>query len=160
MEGVWVQRDGAGAIVGRFANRQPGEAEEYLAEGSAELAALEVAAGLEADCAAIDAERDRRLAGGWFDKVTGKSFALDGRARTDFGTVATAALAELVAPTGARFALIPIDNDTLSGLAATETLRILRGAFGYGSALVLHARDLKNQVLAGGHPDTSTGWPV
>jgi len=39
----YVQRDKAGAITGRFANAQPGYAEEFLAEDHPEIAALEKA---------------------------------------------------------------------------------------------------------------------
>ena len=39
----FIQRNAAGAIIGRFANRQPGFAEEFLSDDSQELVTVELA---------------------------------------------------------------------------------------------------------------------
>lgn len=58
----YVQRDGQGAIVGRFARPQPGYAEEFVADDAAEHVLL---AAKGAKRAAIDAQFAARLAAGF-----------------------------------------------------------------------------------------------
>ena len=111
---------------------------------------------------AIDAERDFRLAGGYHDAVTGETFQT-GDDRSLMRLIAIGAAAGLAVlggtPNATGFKVITAGNDTLNLTAAAAsaliTGRIMAWVLGTGE----HARALKDQILAGGHPDTSAGWP-
>lgn len=107
----------------------------------------------------IDALCTAKLDAGYSDAVTGKVFQTDDVSRANFTGAAAACLAALATSNPMTFDLIPKDNQTITGLSATACLAILMRMFGWVSATVIYARDLKNQILAGQNPDITAGWP-
>lgn len=112
------------------------------------------------EIAAVTADRDRRLSEGYADAVTGKTFQADPASRANLSGLGSAALALIVLGQGTSpLQIIPADNDTIT-LPATEMLALLQGRFfPWVAGHFTHANDLKQQIRAGEHPDTSAGWP-
>jgi hypothetical protein len=107
----------------------------------------------------VDAFRDTRLAAGFADAVTGKAWQADTVSVGRLAAVGASALAAIVAQQSPQFTLTAADNTQIV-LSATDTLALLNGRmFGWVSATINYARALKNQILAGGTPDITAGWP-
>jgi len=130
---------------------------------SAEELSAQITAARDAKVTAIQAERDRRLRAGALHQ--GKRFAMDGDSRTDQGGMATtAALVQLGAlpwPESYAQGWISLDNTRLplptpqDGIALAATVAVTY------SALIQHARDLKDAALAGDPASVNhtAGWP-
>lgn len=110
----------------------------------------------------IDKVRDARLAAGYADTTTGKTWQCDPLSMTKW--TALAAKAGLLIATNANgtvLQLIAADN-TIIQLSPAETYALLgTRVFGWVEATMIYARQLKDQVLAGNPPaDINAGWPV
>ena len=108
----------------------------------------------------VDAYRDKRLAAGFADAATGKTFQCDATSRgflTALGAAAGLALSVSPQPT---FVIISADNTTVT-LNATDTYSLINSRImPWVSATMLYARTLKNQIVAGNPPaDITVGWP-
>ena len=115
--------------------------------------------------AQIDAERDRRLAAGFADTAaagTGKTFQCDPLSIDKWNAIGSAAGLSIVMNTlpVPSFTLIAADNSTIV-LTPVQAYALLQGrVMPWVSATVLHARDLKDLILAGTPPaDITQGWP-
>lgn len=110
---------------------------------------------------AIDTFKTNRLANGFVDATTGKTFQADDGSIAKLGCVGSSALAaKLANDTTTMFDLIAKDNSTLS-LNATDTFNLLNGRMmPWVSATMFYARTLKNDVDANNPPaDYTQGWP-
>ncbi len=129
-----------------------------------EAAGNAIAAYPPAPLAAADvtAARDARLAAGFADPVTGKTFQCDPVSQgkwTAVGTVAGLAIAMGDSPLP-DFALIAADNSIVA-LTAGDALALVKDRIiPWVSATMLFARTLKDAIEAGNPPqDVAAGWP-
>lgn len=108
----------------------------------------------------VDRFRDARLAIGFTDATTGKTWQCDDSSLikwSGIGASAGVALALQQAPT---FAVWGTDNQPLALTAAQAFALFNARLLPWVSATMAHARDLKNAILAGIQPaDITQGWP-
>lgn len=100
----------------------------------------------------------------------GKSIALDDRSRTDLGGMATTAVLSMsgAIPWPGSYALgwIAQDNERLPLPTPQDGVALAAAVAQRYAALVQHARDLKDAILAAGDIETvlgvdiNAGWPV
>lgn len=115
--------------------------------------------------AEIDGYRDARLAAGYADATTGKTWQCDDRSIARWTAIAASVqpwalgLTQTIAPTLPP--LIAADNTAVT-LSAADAYALLQGRImAWVSATVLYARTLKDQVDAGAPPaDITVGWPT
>lgn len=108
----------------------------------------------------VDTFRDARLATGFVDATTGKTFQCDAGSRgflTAIGASAQGTLAMSPQPT---FQIISADNSVVA-LSSTAAYALTNGRImPWVSATMLYARTMKNNILAGNPPaDITQGWP-
>ncbi|MBP2302511.1 DUF4376 domain-containing protein [Azospirillum picis] len=113
---------------------------------------------------AINAERDRRLALGV--EHGGKTFGTDVQTRTDLGGMATTAALVLAGaltwPDSYAQGWIASDNSRLPLPTPQDGVALAAAVAGTYSAIVQHARDVKDAALASDDPesiDHLSGWP-
>lgn len=113
-------------------------------------------------CDQVDAFRDSRLAAGFSDATTAKTFACDPFSIGKWDAIGSSAgLAILMQGASApSFQLIPTDNSIVT-LSAVDTFSLLNGrVMPWVSATFLYGRQMKNNILAGNPPaDIKQGWP-
>ncbi|HEY4723122.1 MAG TPA: hypothetical protein VII92_14810 [Anaerolineae bacterium] len=113
-------------------------------------------------CANVNAERDRRLAAGFADAVTGKTWQCDALSQgkwTAIGASAGLAMVMQIDPPP-TFELIAADNSIVT-LSALEAFTLTNGRImPWVSATMLYARAMKNLIAAETPPaDIAAGWP-
>jgi hypothetical protein len=109
----------------------------------------------------VNAIRDQRLAAGFADPITGKTFQADADSIGRLGAVGAAAGLELVSNTtpAPSFQIIAADNAVVT-LPPGGAFALLNGRMmPWVSATMLYARQLKDQIVAGQAPDITAGWP-
>ena len=106
--------------------------------------------------------RNDRLAAGYDDSVTGKTWQCDDSSVGKWTVISASAGISMLAGQSPepRFDLIAADNTKVT-LTATEVFDLFnRRVMPWVSATMLRARDLKNMAIAGTAPDDLTkGWP-
>jgi hypothetical protein len=155
--------DGNGPIIGYWnadiLGSQP--AADQLASVATQAQALGDAAALVTSRAAVDALREAHLASGFTDSTTGKTLQADTASTVNWTAMASSAFIamSLAVSPAPQFVLICSDNSQLV-LGPSDTLSLLNGRMmPWVSAVFLHARSLKDQLIAGGTPDITQGWP-
>ncbi|MCM8736019.1 DUF4376 domain-containing protein [Azospirillum sp. A1-3] len=129
-----------------------------------EVLAANLDARRAAKVAAITAERDRRLALGV--QHAGKVFPTDALTRTDLGGMATTAALVLAGalewPDSYAQGWISADNSRLPLPTPQDGVALAAAVAGAYSAIVQHARDVKDAALVSDDPesiDHLSGWP-
>lgn len=106
--------------------------------------------------------RDARLAGGYQDTITGKTFECDDRSIGKWTPIsASAGIAKLSGQSPEpEFDLITADNSVVT-LTATEVFDLFNlRVMPWVSDTILYARTLKDKAIAGTAPaDLTKGWP-
>lgn len=110
----------------------------------------------------VDAFRDARLAAGYADTTTGKTYQADPTSialLTPIGAAAGLAVTMATSPPP-NFEIIAADNSIVT-LSTADTYALLHGRImPWVSATMLYARTLKNAIAAGNPPtDVTAGWP-
>jgi hypothetical protein len=108
----------------------------------------------------VDVERDKRLAKGYVDAVTGKTYQCDQRSQVFLTAIGASAGLSLTMSPQPAFPLITADNSVVN-LSATDAYSLINGrVMPWVSQTVLYARTLKDQIVAGTPPaDITQGWP-
>lgn len=109
----------------------------------------------------VNSIRDQRLAAGFVDATTSKTIQCDDRSIGKLGAMGSAAgLAIVMAMDPApQFNIVTADN-TIITLTPAQTFALLQGrVMPWVSGTWLYARTLKDQIIAGGSPDITAGWP-
>lgn len=107
----------------------------------------------------VDAERDRRLAEGFADPVTGKTYQCRERDVSNWTAMATDAGFCLINNETKSFPIITADNSEII-LSEQDVFDLFRNrVMPWVSNMYRHARTLKDQILAGETPDITQGWP-
>lgn len=109
--------------------------------------------------AQVDRVRNERLDAGFADPVTAKTFQCDARSRgflTALGASAGILMSLSSPPT---YELIASDNTTLTLTAADTFALINNRIMAWVTQTIIYSRSLKDQILAGGTPDLTQGWP-
>jgi hypothetical protein len=116
----------------------------------------------DAICSQIDAFRDARLATGYADAVTGKTWQCDPVSVGRWDALATQSFIAIQGGQGASLMipLIAADN-SITTHTATDTYALFSDRVApWVQATVIYARTMKNSVLAGNPPaDITQGWP-
>lgn len=152
-----------GAVVTEYAGSQLGNPDVTPPAGYTEIADTDTryAAWLALPKGeAVDTFRDTRLATGFADAVTGKTFQCDMNSLTFWTAIGASAQGSLSAVPAPEFVIIAADNTTVSlGPAAAYALTNGR-IMPWVSLTMLYARTMKNNILAGNPPaDITQGWP-
>lgn len=113
-------------------------------------------------CARVSAFCIARLAAGYADATTGKTWQCDNDSVTKWNALASSAgfaTAFNVSP-APTFELIAADNSVLA-LPATDIFALFNSrVLPWVSETILYARAMKNSILAGTPPaDITAGWP-
>jgi hypothetical protein len=109
---------------------------------------------------AVDAFCSARLASGYADTVSGKTFACDDSSLIKWNAIASAAIYATMTSTPTTFELVATDGTTVT-LSAADTLTLLHTSMmAWIQATLLYANTMKNNIVAGNSPtDITVGWP-
>lgn len=108
----------------------------------------------------VDAERDRRLAAGYQDATTGKTYQCRERDIAVWTAIAADAGFKIASAASGTYDIITADNSVVQ-LNEQQTFSLFtERVMPWVSATYLHARALKDQILAGETPDITQGWPA
>lgn len=110
--------------------------------------------------ALVNRLRDTKLAAGYADAVTAKTYQTDDASISRLDALGCSAGFAVVMSVPRSFDLIAADN-TVTTLPAAQMFALLnQRVMPWVSATRLYARALKNQVLAGQTIDINAGWPT
>lgn len=162
----YVQRDAGGAIVGRFLNKQPGYAEEWLADDAPEILAIVLADKKQDKIAAAAVQYEAQLAAGVV--YGGHNFQIDEASQQRIAAMGSLAVAVLAGTPGAAwppdFVFIAADN-TQVAMTAQQMFELAQAAVARVLALRVAFRNLKDAILAAPDQaaldaiDVAAGWP-
>jgi hypothetical protein len=150
-DGVFIPNDPA--------NRDWQEYQSWLDAGNSPDTYVEPVASI---LKRIDAFRDKRLAAGFADTMTGKTWQCDDASIGRWTAISASAGLSLVMSVNPEpsFTLIPADNSLVT-LTASETFALFnQRAMPWVSATTIYARQMKDNVVNGNPPaDITAGWP-
>lgn len=159
----WVeQRDGS--VVGVYANRQPGYAEEERPEDHADLVAVRLGAAREARCDEVDALYEAKCLHGFLH--LGTRYEMDPVSRGLITGLAADAANCINGMEGAQFVPIPfMSADNVPTLFDTPATLVALGTSLKFALLAMFQRKtvLKLTIRASADPasiDITTGWPA
>jgi len=105
--------------------------------------------------------RDQKLATGYTDVTTGKTWQCDDKSVSNWTAIAASAGLAVMSNTAMTFTLIAGDNTTVTLPAANTYALFNQRVMPWVSNTVLYARTMKNNILAGTPPtDYTAGWPT
>lgn len=156
---MYVQRNESGAIIGRFFNRQPGFAEEWLDEGHPELKPVPLAAD-------IDIERDARIDAGFsfngvrFQSRMGDRENIAGAAQLAFMAMMNGAVAGDLrwSDPNQDFTWIAADNSLVT-MDAPTVVALGKAAAEHKQQLIFAARQIKDAAEIPADFADDKWWP-
>lgn len=110
--------------------------------------------------AKVDQICEQRLAAGYVDATTNKTYQCDNVSTSRWTAITTLAHISMTASQGQQFSLITADNSVIT-LSDADTFALFASRVQpWVSSTIFYARSLKDQIVAGNPPaDLNAGWP-